>query len=122
MYLPSTQGTPPLIKHQTSDILHCLSLFPFYFCRISFGKSRSRFGVSSGITEENHKESRRIPEESTAKPEGIWLFPEAVPKAATLLGVFYDENELFFISYELIVNGLAGVAPPPPPLMPVFIL
>jgi hypothetical protein len=53
-------------------------------------------------------------------PEGLGVFPEALPKAATLLGVFYDGNKLFFIVYELIINGLAGVAPPPPPLRPVF--
>jgi len=56
----------------------------------------------------------------TAKTEGISLFSEALPKVATLLGMFYVANKLFFVYYELVVNGLEGVVPPLPPLKPVF--
>jgi hypothetical protein len=99
-----------------------LLLFCSYFYLISFSNSRSRFSVSSGIPEADHKHSRRNPEESTEKPEGMGPFPEALPKAATLFGLFYDGNKLFFIVYELIIKGLAGVAPPPPPLSYLWVM
>lgn len=97
-----------------------LLFFPSYQPATSLWVLRSRFRLSSGIPEAIGKRARRKPEESRAKTEGISLFSEAFPKAATLLGVFYVGNKLFFVVYELIVNGLGGVVPPLPPQTPVF--
>lgn len=109
------------ILHQTSEICHLPSHIPSHHLRINFGKCRSRLGVSSGVPEENQKHSRRIPEGSTAKPEEIRHFSEALPNVATLWKYFYVRDELFFVIYELTINSLAGVAPPPPPHRSFFV-